>query len=138
MFGLNILDTIAGGVSEHFKGKQEIKKAKQAAEIIKIQVQAEAMKAQVDLTKSAGAQNYDLDKIAMQNMEKSYKDELILLVFIVPVICAFIPNLAEHILNGFTVIAQMPEWYRYTLIGMIVVIYGMRGMLTKLLSLKKI
>ena len=90
MFGLSILDTIAGGVSEHFKGKQEIKKAKQAAEIIKIQVQAEAMKAQVDLTKSAGAQNYDLDKIAMQNMEKSYKDELILLVFIVPVICAFI------------------------------------------------
>jgi hypothetical protein len=71
-------------------------------------------------------------------MEKSYKDEVILAIFLAPMVMSFIPAYSAYALAGFDIIAQMPEWYRYIIIGMVVVIYGMRGMLTKLLDSKKV
>ena len=51
-----------------------------------------------------------------------------------PMVLAFIPGFDQYALKGFEVIKEMPEWYRYTIVGMVVVIYGMRGMLSKLLT----
>ena len=65
------------------------------------------------------AQNYDLDRLAMEQMTKSWKDELLLIVFLTPMLMAFVPGLEAHSLAGFSVIAQMPEWYRYIIIGMV-------------------
>ncbi len=129
---------VVNGVSSYFKGKQELKKAKIDAEKITIQAQADIQKA-VALSKQKQAetgqlQDFDLDKIAMQNMEKSLKDEFLLALFSVPMILAFIPQMQDVALKGFEVIAKMPEWYQYTFIGMIVVIYGMRGLLKMVLS----
>jgi hypothetical protein len=42
--------------------------------------------------------------------------------------------MAPYALQGFEVIHQMPEWYQYIIIGMVVVIYGLRGLLTKFLD----
>ena len=72
----------------------------------------------------------------MQNMEKSWKDELILIVFLAPMIMAFIPQLQDVAKVGFENIKSMPEWYRYTIMGMVVVIYGMRGLLKWVLQNK--
>jgi len=69
-------------------------------------------------------------------MEKSYKDEVILAVFLAPMILAFIPGFDQYALRGFEVIQKMPQWYQYIIIGMVVVIYGMRGMLDKFLNSK--
>jgi len=75
-------------------------------------------------------QDFDLDKIAMQNMEKSWKDELILIIFLAPVVLAFL-GYTEIVEKGFAAIEKMPDWYMWLLVGMIVVIYGMRGLLAK-------
>ena len=133
-----VVTGIVKGVSSYFKGKQELKKAKIDAEKITIQAQADIQKA-VAFSKQKQAemgqlQDFDLDKIAMQNMEKSLKDEYLLALFSVPMILAFIPSMQDVALRGFEVIAKMPEWYQYTFIGMIVVIYGMRGLLKMILS----
>ena len=109
--------------------KQKISQAKTDAEIVTI-------KAQADRQASAQDQNYDLDRLAMENMSKSWKDEVILAVFLAPMIMAFIPGLESYALAGFGVMAQMPQWYQYIIIGMVVVIYGMRGLLEKVLEKK--
>jgi cation transport ATPase len=109
--------------------QQKISQAKTDAEITTI-------KAQADRQASAQDQNYDLDRLAMENMSKSWKDEVILAVFLAPMIMAFIPGLESYALAGFGVMAQMPQWYQYIIIGMVVVIYGMRGLLEKVLEKK--
>jgi|TARA_R110000803_G_scaffold60022_1_gene119071 hypothetical protein len=109
--------------------KQKIAQAKTEAEIVTIAAVA-ARQA------SAQEQNYDLDRLAMENMSKSWKDEVILIVFLAPMIMAFIPGFEQYALAGFSVMDKMPDWYQYVIIGMIVVIYGLRGLLEKVLAKK--
>tara|TARA_R110000782_G_scaffold67842_1_gene136931 strand:+ start:339 stop:728 length:390 start_codon:yes stop_codon:yes gene_type:complete len=109
--------------------KQKISQAKTDAEIVTIAAVA-ARQA------SAQEQNYDLDRLAMENMSKSWKDEVILIVFLAPMIMAFIPGFEQYALAGFSVMDKMPDWYQYVIIGMIVVIYGLRGLLEKVLAKK--
>ena len=122
----------------YLKGQQEEVKAKAEAAIVSIQADADIKKAKaLSATKLAEAgqeQNYDLDRLAMENMNKSWKDEVILIIFLAPMVLAFIPGMDGYALAGFQVISKMPEWYQYIIIGMVVVIYGMRGMLEKLID----
>ena len=78
--------------------------------------------------------DYDLDRIAMQNMDKSWKDELILLIWLTPVIMCFIPEYHVYVTNGFASLALVPDWYMYILVGMVTVIYGMRGLLRMMME----
>jgi hypothetical protein len=139
-----MLGALLGPVAELGKtwmqGKQDAAKAKAEATLIGIRAEAEVTAAKAlsatKMAESGQSQDYDLDKIAMQQMEKSWKDELILIIFLAPMVMAFIPGMDGYALAGFVVIAKMPEWYQYTLIGMIVVIYGMRGMVKALANQK--
>lgn len=128
MFGIlgSLGTAIVSGVSEYFKGRQEIKKVELEADKMLIMAEAQA---KADRLKRESEMDYDLDKIAMQNMEKSWKDELILLIWLTPVVMCFIPEYHVYVTNGFASLALVPEWYMYILVGMVTVIYGMRGLL---------
>ena len=135
-----LLGPVAGLGKTWMQGKQDEAKAKAEATLIGIRAEAEVKAAKAlsatKMAESGQSQDYDLDRIAMQQMEKSWKDELILIIFLAPMVMAFIPGMDSYALAGFEVIAKMPEWYQYTLIGMIVVIYGMRGMVKALVTKK--
>ena len=122
------------------EGKQKQTEANLEAKLVEIKADSDIKVAKATaLTKMAEAgqtQNYDLDRLAMEQMTKSWKDEFILIIFLAPMIMSFIPGMEQHALAGFNVIAQMPEWYRYIIIGMVVVIYGLRGLLEKVLEKK--
>lgn len=128
MFGIlgSLGTAIVSGVSDYFKGRQEIKKVELEADKMLIMAEAQA---KADRLKRESEMDYDLDKIAMQNMEKSWKDELILLIWLTPVVMCFIPEYHVYVTNGFASLALVPEWYMYILVGMVTVIYGMRGLL---------
>lgn len=79
----------------------------------------------------------DLDKLSVEDMRTSWKDEFILIVFIIPMMMAFHPVTAEIALRGFEVIAQMPDWYMLLIVGMVITIYGMRGLVKSWLDLRK-
>ncbi len=136
----SIIGTITKSVGGYFKGKQELAGVKLKGQMKVIEAEAESQlaiaKGKVRMAEEGQMQNFNLDLVAMRNMEKSYKDELILIVFMTPMVLAFIPKMDVYALRGFEVIEKMPEWYQYTLIGMVVVIYGMRGMLEKVLASK--
>jgi uncharacterized ion transporter superfamily protein YfcC len=135
-----ILSSLLDLGGTYLKGKQEEAKAKAEAAIVGIQAEADIKKAKaISATKRAEAgqeQNYDLDRMAMEQMNKSWKDELILVIFLAPMVLAFIPGMDKYALAGFEVIQKMPDWYQYIIIGMVVVIYGMRGMLEKIIDKK--
>jgi len=122
------------------KGKQEETKAKAEARLVEITADSDIKKAKaisaIRTAESGQAQDYDLDRIAMEQMGKSWKDEIVLVIFLAPMVMAFIPGMEKYSLAGFEVIKMMPEWYQYTIIGMVVVIYGMRGMVKQIISNK--
>lgn len=134
----NFISTLAGLVTQPIKNYQMRKqlKVEQQFELQKLAQQEKVAKANalIEMAKTGQQIDYDLDKIAMQNMNKSWKDEFILLVFLAPVIMAFIPQTAPYSLEGFKVMALMPSWYIGIVIGMVVVIYGMRGLLKSYLT----
>lgn len=105
-------------------------------ELSKLDQQAKVANAMalIEMAKNGQQIDYSLDKIAMQNMQKSWKDELVLVVFLIPMLMGFHPATATAALNGFAIIAKMPAWYVGIVIGMVVVIYGMRGLLTAYLN----
>ena len=81
----------------------------------------------------------NLDMIAMEQMEKSYKDEIIMAILFTPIILSFFPTFAPSVEVGFKILqSSIPEWYVYLIIGIVVVTFGLRGMLKFLVSKKKI
>jgi len=127
-----------GGV--WLKGKQEETKAKAEAKLVEILADSDIKKAKaiaaINAAQTGQQQDFDLDRIAMEQMGKSWKDELVLIIFLAPMVMAFIPGMADYSLAGFEVIQKMPEWYQYIIMGMVIVIYGMRGMVKQIISNK--
>ena len=128
----SIGSAIVSGVSDYFKGKQEISKTKLEGDIKVLIAEAEA---KVKRLERESEQDYDLDRLATENMEKSWKDELILLIWLTPVAMCFIPEYHVYVTNGFASLALVPDWYMGILVGMVVVIYGMRGLLKMVLQM---
>lgn len=135
-----IIDGIAKLGSTWLEGKNAEAQAVAAAKLVEIQANADIHKAKAlsatKMAEAGQAQDYDLDRIAMEQMGKSWKDEAVLIIFLAPMVMAFIPGMDTYALAGFEVVAKMPEWYQYVIIGMIVVIYGMRGMVKSIIDKK--
>ena len=110
----------------------------QKFELMKLDHEAKVATANATLEMAKQGQliDADLDKTSIEDMRTSWKDEFVLIVFITPMILAFVPETAPYSLSGFEIIKQMPEWYVALIIGMVVVIYGMRGLLTKWMESK--
>ena len=98
---------IVSGISGYFKDKNEIKKVQVEADKLLIMAEAEAKAKRLD---RESEQDYDLDKIAMQNMEKTWKDELILVIFMIPLVMSFIPEWQPYVTAGFASLATVPDW----------------------------
>ena len=41
---------------------------------------------------------------------------------------SFVPEWQPFVIAGFASLALVPDWYMYILVGLVTVIYGMRGM----------
>ena len=78
-------------------------------------------------------QDFNLDLVAMQQMDKSFLDEVMIALLLVPIAASFLGYQAE-VTAAFESFASMPDWYQYLVLGVYVVKFGMRGLLTKLIS----
>ena len=123
---------IVRGRSGYFKDKNEIKKVEVEAEKMLVLAKAEA---EANKMKRESEQDYDLDKIAMNAMDKSWKDEFLLILFSIPIAMCFFPEYRQYVEDGFKTLNIIPEWFMYIYVAMIVVIYGLRGLLRVFLQL---
>lgn len=80
----------------------------------------------------------NLDQLSMEQMERTHKDEIIMAILFSPIIMVFFDTTQATVAEGFKILATIPDWYVWLLAGIVVVTYGLRGMLKFLISKKKI
>lgn len=134
---LSFLNPIASLGTTYLEGKNQVAKAKSAAAIVGIQADADVKtagaRAANKLADDGQTQDFNLDLVAMQQMDKSLLDEVMIALLLVPIAASFLGYQAE-VTAAFESFAVMPDWYQYLVIGVYVVKFGMRGLLTKLVS----
>jgi len=134
---LSFLNPIASLGGTYLEGKNQVAKAKSEAAIVSIKADADVKvagaKAAHKLADSGQTQEYNLDLVAMQQMDKSFLDEIMIALLLVPIAASFLGYQAE-VTAAFESFASMPDWYQYLVLGVYIVKFGMRGLLTKLMS----
>ena len=123
---------IVNGISGYFKDKNEIKKVQVEADKLLIMAEAESKAKRLE---REAEMDYDLDKLSMIAMDKSWKDEFLLILFSIPIAMCFFPEYRQYVEDGFKTLNIIPEWFMYIYVAMIVVIYGLRGLLRMFLQL---
>lgn len=73
--------------------------------------------------------NWDME--AQKQMRYSWKDEWFVLLFSIPLIAAFIPNIAPYILQGFNVLEKTPHWYMLLVMGIVASTFGLRWLISR-------
>ena len=102
------------------EGKVETKKAQTASKVATAKAEAVIME-----KKATGEIDWDLE--AIKGAQNSWKDEWLVILFSIPLILAFVPNMELVVLNGFEVLEQMPEWYQYSLGVIVASSFGVRA-----------
>jgi len=132
-----VFSPIAALGNTYLEGRNNVAKAKSAAAIVSIQAEADVKtagaRAANKLADDGQTQDYNLDYIAMQQMDKSYVDDIMIALLLVPVGASFL-GYQEEVTSAFESFSAMPDWYQYLIIGIYVVKFGLRGLLTKLVS----
>lgn len=105
---LALLSAVAGLGQTWLENKREKDKAKGEQE--------------VTLIKQAGS----WEEIHAKGSTNSWKDEFWTIVFAIPLIMCFIPGMDTIVSAGFAVLAQTPEWYRYTVGVLVAASVGVR------------
>lgn len=107
---IKLLTLVGGLATEWFQGKREESKAKQEAKIAAIK----------------SVENWDA--IQAQGSQNSWRDEWFVLVLSIPMIGAFIPSLVPYIQTGFTVLDEMPDYYKAFLAAAIASSFGVKAL----------
>lgn len=101
---LTWIGEVVGGVASLGKtwleGRQKVQEAKINQQVVQINNEA------------------NWDNIQAEASKSSWKDEWLTILISVPMVLAFVPGMEEEVLNGFSVLAECPEWYQY-LIGVV-------------------
>ena len=111
-----IAGPIISGISGFFKDRAAIKKATVEGEIHAIQTASQNLA--------------DWEQLHAKGSQTSWKDEFWTIIFAIPLVFAFIqvswfdgPAIARA---GFAAFAEMPDWYQYTLVTMVLASFGIR------------
>ena len=99
---------------EYFAKKQQLKYQLKLAKIEgEIGLAAAKLKAQAEWA-AANIQN------------SGWKDEWVLLLLSIPLILVFHPTTAPFVLDGFRILEQTPDWYRWLVVSVMAAIYGIK------------
>lgn len=88
-------------LTQRNESKLKIEEAKVNAEITRLQKMQEG--------------EIEWDNIQATNMGQSWKDEFYAIIFAIPLVMCFIPQLAGYVKEGFAVLEQTPDFYQAAL-----------------------
>jgi hypothetical protein len=110
--------------TEYRKGKVEVKQARIRRDVAKLDAEAAA------LTQQATAEgNWDME--ALKQSQFSWKDEVLTVIFFLPFLGAFVPELQMYIKDGFVFLGNTPVWYQACIIGIVANAFGLRWWFTR-------
>ena len=84
-----------------------------------------------ELAKQGQQIEADWDTNAQQDMKTSWKDEFYVILFSVPLIMAFIPDMQDIVLKGFETLNKTPDWYMLLVTGIVASVFGLRWLISR-------
>ena len=118
---LNLLvSPIASILKDTVKGFVETKKAKAELAVTEI-------KAKTKLKEDQIAGKVAWESSAVNQMENSIKDEIALIVLLLPAVLVFIPFMTPHIKAGFEALHSLPTYYQHLLYIAISASFGIKA-----------
>jgi len=124
---------ILSGISNYFSKRQDIAKLKveQEKEVIVAET-----KSKVARLERESAQDFDLNRYALESMRTSWKDEFVLIIITIPFIMLFIPTYQSYAISGLQAMdSSTPIWYQILVLAIFLSIYGLRDILKIVIQL---
>lgn len=84
-----------------------------------------------ELAKQGQQIEADWDTNAQQDMKTSWKDEFYVILFSVPLVMAFIPDMQDIVLKGFETLNKTPDWYMLLITGIVASVFGLRWLISR-------
>ena len=108
-------------VGDYFSRRQELKSQERQQQAA---IQQATVERQIELIKLGmhADASWELEQIK----NSGFKDEWVLFLLSIPLILVFIPKTAPWVLEGFRVLQQTPDWYRWLVMLVFTAIYGIR------------
>jgi len=119
LWGL-LLKPLLGVAGDAVKGIVETKKLKQEAKVTKIKADTKLMQDQI-----AGKVAWEAS--AVDQMQGSWKDELILICLLGPAVLVFIPGMTDNVHAGFIALQSLPDYYKHLLYIACSASFGIKG-----------
>ena len=139
----NIIADLLGIGKSALENKAKLKRLKQEQDFAIIEAQT---KANVDRIMSNTDSDNQIDLITAQQKSKTFKDEVITYLFLIPVFIATITpfiiafkeanytNLADDIRMSYENLDKLPNWYKYVLGAIVIDVLGFRSFARKLVN----
>jgi|TARA_R110000822_G_scaffold149260_1_gene288335 hypothetical protein len=115
-----LLKPLIGVASNAVSGFIETKKLKQEAKVTKIKADTKLLQDQI-----AGKVAWEAS--AVDQMQGSWKDELILICLLGPAVLVFIPGMTDHVHAGFIALQSLPDYYKHLLYIACSASFGIKG-----------
>lgn len=111
----------AGKVGDYFVQRQQLKNELKLAKL-RGEIELEVAKTQAKIEQQRHIADWEMAQLA----NSGYKDEVVLVVLLIPYVGAFIPKIQDYILVGFQYLDQMPYWAVGLTVTIFLAIYGIR------------
>lgn len=99
--------------------------SKQKAKATLAQTEAEA---KAEIMKTAATHDSKWELIMAEGTKGSWKDELVTIVVLIPVVLVFIPGMEDVVKNGFDRLNELPDWYQYLVFLVCSAALGIKGL----------
>jgi len=116
-----LLDKVAPEVAGYYRDKIKLK---HDLKLAKINKQIARENAQAQYVENSENRDHEWELESIRN--SGWKDELVIIVLTIPLVLVFVPSLAPYVEQGFKVLAQTPEWYRWMIVMIYAAVFGIR------------
>ena len=116
----SFISPIAGIVGSYMEGKVEESKAKSKAKVARAEAEAE-------VSKKVAAGDVDWENTMADATKNSWKDELSLVVLLLPLPLVMFEGTRDAVRQGFAVLETLPDWYQWLLFLAISSSFGIKG-----------
>ena len=119
-----MIQAILGPIASLAGSWLDAKTTKQAAEAKLRLTEAEA-KAKILLSEKTSVA--DWERIMAEGTQNSWKDEVVTVIVLIPVVLCFVPGFEDVVKTGFERLNELPEWYQYLVYVVCLAAVGIRG-----------
>jgi|TARA_R110000796_G_C14566692_1_gene435374 hypothetical protein len=116
-----LLSPIISLGSSYLEG--QVTKQKSKATLAQTEAEAKA-----EILKTAATHESKWELIMAESTKSSWKDELVTIVVLIPVVLVFIPGFEEVVENGFNRLSELPDWYQYLVFLVCSAALGIKGL----------